>query len=103
MAQPKRPGQLLVTAQVDPAAPPGAGLTVHNVTLRYRVSEDKVRAWIKAGQLRAINTSSARCSRPRFVIPPEALSEFEQARSACPPPKPPRRRRRLGVVDFYPD
>jgi hypothetical protein len=88
----------------DTQAPPDLrGYTVRDVALRYRVSEDKVRAWIRAGQLRAVNTSSARCGRPRFVIPPDALSEFEQARSACPPPKPPRRRRRPALTDFYPD
>jgi transposase len=78
------------------------GLTVRDVAKRLRVSEDKIRIWIRRGELRAINTSATACARPRFVIPPEALLEFEQRRAATPPPKPPRRRRQPGLVDYYP-
>jgi excisionase family DNA binding protein len=81
-----------------------AGLTVEDVARRYRVSPDKVRAWISAGELRAINTAARRCARPRFVVTAEALAEFEKARQAGPPPEAARRRRRRAdVVDFYPD
>jgi excisionase family DNA binding protein len=81
------------------------GLTVREVARRYRVSPDKVRGWIRRGELSALNTSDRRCARPRFVVTPEALAEFEQARSAATPPNsPPRRRRRItGQIDFYPD
>lgn len=78
-------------------------LTVSEVARRLRVGEDKVRAWIKAGLLRAINTADVACAKPRFVVPPEALAEFERARSVAPPPKPARRRRKTGLVDFFPD
>jgi len=79
------------------------GLTVADVAKRYRVSPDKVRAWIRRGELAAINTSSAMCGKPRFVILPEALSAFERGRGAAASPKPPRRRRRSELVDFFPD
>jgi excisionase family DNA binding protein len=78
-------------------------LTVDDVARRYRVSPDKVRAWIRRGELRAINTASAMCARPRFVVPPEALAELETRRSANPPPKPKRQRRQAHMIDFYPD
>jgi hypothetical protein len=78
------------------------GLTVADVAVRYRVSPDKVRAWIRRGELSAINTSSAVCGKPRWVIPPEALAIFERRRAAAPPPKPLRRRRAGGMVDYYP-
>jgi excisionase family DNA binding protein len=80
-----------------------AGLTVDDVASRLRVSPDKVRAWIARGELKAVNTSANLCGKPRWVIPPEALAEFEKRRTGGPPPKPQRRRRQAALVDFYPD
>jgi excisionase family DNA binding protein len=81
-----------------------AGFTVADVAARFRVSADKVRAWIRRGELRATNTADRRCRRPRFVISPSALADFERRRAATTPesPKPPRRKR-TNAVDFYPD
>ena len=79
------------------------GFTVRDVAARYRVGEDKVRAWIKRGELSAINAASSFCGRALLRITPEALAAFERRRSAAPPPKPQRRRRRAAMVDFYPD
>jgi transposase len=83
-------------------ASPTGGLTVHDVARRYRVGEDKVRAWIRRGELHAINTAAAVCGRPRWVITPEALAEFEKWRSGARPEKPPRRRRRQEMIDYFP-
>jgi transposase len=82
---------------------PASGLTVKEVAHRYRVGEDKVRAWIRRGELRAINTATITCARPRFVVPPEALSEFEQRRTIAPPNPQRKRRRAAHQIDFYPD
>jgi hypothetical protein len=83
---------------------PARGFTVADVAARYRVGEDKVRAWIKRGELSAINTASALCGRPQLRVTPEALQDFEQRRAAAPAPKTQRRRRRpAGFVDFFPD
>lgn len=79
------------------------GLTVAEVARKYRVGEDKVRGWIRRGELRAVNTAGARSARPRFVVPPEAVAEFEARRSAAAPPKPPRRARKRAAVDYFPD
>ena len=80
------------------------GLTVRDVARRYRVGEDKVRGWIKRGELSALNTASVVCGRPRFVVTPEALSQFELRRTAAPMPKPaPKRRCKPRPIDFYPD
>ncbi len=81
----------------------GRGLTVADVAKRYRVGEDKVRAWIKSGLLKAVNTQDVACGKPRFVVLPEALTEFERTRSPAPFPKVPRRRRPTGQIDFFPD
>jgi len=79
------------------------GLTVAEVAKRYRVSPDKVRGWLRRGELAAINTSSKPGGKPRFVVTREALERFEQGRSAADPPKPQRRRRPRrppGWIDF---
>jgi hypothetical protein len=80
-----------------------AGYTVADLARRYRVGEDKVRGWIKAGMLPAINTAATTCVKPRFVVLPEALALFEKRRSVAPPQKAQRRKRKTDVVDFYPD
>jgi hypothetical protein len=79
-----------------------AGHTTADVARRYRVGEDKVRGWIKSGELVAINTAGALCGRPRFVVTADALERFEQRRAAGATPKT-KRRRRSAVVDYFPD
>jgi hypothetical protein len=87
-----------------PEVTPRYGFTVADLAKRYRVSPDKVRAWIKRGELPAVNTASAVCRKPRFVVLPDAVAAFEQRRGVAPPtPKPQRRRRRPEFIDFYAD
>ena len=81
---------------------PQHGYTTREVARRYRVGEDKVRGWIRRGELKAINTSAALCGKPRWVITSDALTEFEGRRSGGQPPKPARCRRTV-ARDFYPD
>jgi excisionase family DNA binding protein len=86
------------------STPPLRGLTVADLAARYRVSEDKIRRWIRNGDIRAVNTATALCGKPRFVVLPEALVDFEKSRAAAEPPKPPhRRKKRIDFVDYYPD
>jgi hypothetical protein len=85
---------------IDDDAKAARGHTPADVAARYRVSPDKVRLWIRRGELFAVNTA-APCAKPRFVVPPEALAEFERRRSAAQP-KPVPRRRRKPVKDYYP-
>jgi excisionase family DNA binding protein len=81
----------------------GHGHTPRELARLLRVSPDRVRAWIAAGELGAIDTARHRCGRPRYVILPHHLAEFEATRRAAPPPKPARRKRRSLETDFYPD
>jgi hypothetical protein len=83
----------------------GDGWTVSDLARRYRVSVERVRGWIRRGELRAIDRRDRRCSRPAWVIMPEALADFERGRSATisTPPKVPRRRKQAGMIDFFPD
>jgi excisionase family DNA binding protein len=84
-------------------SPSLAGLTVPEVARLLRVGTDKVRSWIRAGHLGAINTASTQCGKPRFVVLPFHLEEFIRRRSAAPVPKPARRRKRIDVVDYFAD
>ena len=79
-----------------------AGFTTADVARRYRVGEDKVRAWIRAGELLAINTSTALCGKPRYVVTVEAIKQFEKRRQAKPTPKI-KLRPRSAAIDYYPD
>jgi hypothetical protein len=105
-AQAERQGILLMAAnrhaERDDDQP--VGLTVREVARRYRVGTQKVVNWIRRGELGAINTSTSLCSRPRFVVLPDALLAFEKARAVVPKPKPARRARpRSDFIDFFPD
>jgi hypothetical protein len=83
---------------------PAAGLTVADLARRFRVGPDKIRAWIQRGELRAVNTASALCGRPRWVVLPDALAAFERKRSSGPLEKPRKQtRKKTGSIDFYPD
>jgi excisionase family DNA binding protein len=101
-----RPPRKAVRAVPDAPGRPETALarsfTVAEVAFRLRVGEDKVRAWVRRGELAAVNVAAALCGRPQLRITPEALALFEQQRSAALPPKLPRRRRRAIQVDYYP-
>jgi hypothetical protein len=92
-----------LTATVEALRDPAAGLTVDDVAKRLRVGPDKIRRWISLGELKGINTAASLCGKPRWVITPEALIEFEKKRTGGPPPEPQRRRRQPAVIDFFPD
>jgi len=69
------------------------------------VAVDKVLAWIRSGELRAINVAARTSNRPRWRIPPEAIESFLAARVAGPVLSQPRSRRKqqrpAGWVDYF--
>jgi excisionase family DNA binding protein len=79
------------------------GWTPAELARLLRVRADKVRSWIKRGELGAVNTASTMAVRAQWVVLPHHLAEWERRRAATPPPKPPRRRKRTYAVDYYPD
>jgi hypothetical protein len=97
-------GRIGTRSKAKPAAErPKGGLTPNEVAKRLRVNADKVRAWIKCGKLDAINTASAKCGKPRWVVTPEALARFEASQKPEAPPIPaPRCKRQRGMVDYFP-
>ncbi len=89
---------------IDTVAVEDRGYTPNELAKLLRVSPDRVRAWIRSGEMAAINTSSVRCAKPRFVVLPGQLAAWQERHLAATPAKPaPRRRRqRKGLVDYYP-
>jgi excisionase family DNA binding protein len=79
------------------------GRTIREVARLLRVGTDRVRGWIRSGELEAINTAATRCGKPRYVVLPSHLAEFEKRRRVQPPPKPAPRRKRTTKIDYYPD
>ena len=70
-------------------------------SIRYELEE--VLAWIKTGELRAINVGrKPGAKKPRWRITHEALEAFELTRTATPLPAKARRRRQPAeVIEFY--
>ncbi len=79
------------------------GFTVAELCRRWRVGGDKVRAFLRRGELVGVNVAANLSARPQWRVTPESVQSFEQRRSSAPPPKPPRRRRRTELVDYYAD
>jgi len=78
-------------------------LTPPEVADTLGVNADKVRTWILAGELRAVDLSIKQGGRPRWKISEDDLESFLSRRIATPPPKPTRRRKRQpeNVIEFY--
>ncbi len=63
---------------------------------RRGIDKAKIVAWIRSGELRAIDAATKRGGRPRYLIDEADIRAFEQAREvipACPPPRVRRNRR----------
>jgi transposase len=80
-----------------------AGFTIPEVAKRLRVGQDRVRRWIKRGDLAACNTADAKCRRPRYVVLPKQLAAFVRRRSAAEPQPTPRWKNRTTEGDYFPD
>jgi len=81
-------------------APPA--LRVREVSERLAVKPDVVLAWIRRGELRALDVSQARGLKPRWRILPGDLASFLASRMATPPAPPVRRRRKdPSVIAFF--
>jgi Helix-turn-helix domain len=66
---------------------------------RLGVNVHRVLAWIKGGQLAAVNVGDG--SRPRWRIMPDSLELFLASRSARPTPKVARRRKTAESITEY--
>jgi hypothetical protein len=92
-------------AEVRPDQPDAGaahGFSVADLCRRWKVGADKVRAFLRRGELIGINVATNLSARPQWRITREWVDLFERRRSSAPPPKP-LRRRKPTLVDFYPD
>jgi hypothetical protein len=78
------------------------GFSVADLCRRWKVGPDKVRAFLRRGELVGVNVATNLCARPQWRITRESVGLFERRRSSAPPPKPLRRRRPV-LIDYYPD
>ena len=80
-------------------------LSVPQVSRQFGVANGKVLAWIKTGELAAINGATKRGGRPRYLIDLAAIEAFERGRAVTPPaaPTPRSRRKTVGqnVTEFF--
>ena len=68
------------------------------------VSIDKVHAFIRSGELRAINVADRSARLPRYRIRLADIEAFEAGRANQSPPEPPRRKRKqqpAPVKEYY--
>jgi excisionase family DNA binding protein len=77
--------------------------SIRDIAEQYGVGLHTVLAWVRSGDLRAINVGRRMgAGKPRWRITQEALEAFTQLRAATQPqPKAPRRRRPADVIEFY--
>lgn len=67
----------------------------------WGVSPEKVYAFIRSGQLRAINLASRQGGRPRYAIDPADVAEFEGSRQVVANPTRGAPRRKATPVKNY--
>jgi excisionase family DNA binding protein len=76
---------------------------VREVAEHYGVSEHTVLAWIRSGELRAVNVGRRPgAGKPRWRVSQAALEAFEALRTPAPPaPRGRRKKRSAEICEFY--
>jgi hypothetical protein len=78
-----------MSSEINNAIP--TKITPRALARRYRVSPDKILAWIRSGELRAVNIATKPGGRPRYAIDEADVAAFEERRTAVQPNKTGRR------------
>jgi transposase len=77
-------------------------VTPPELARRWGIDVHKVLQWIRAGELRAIDASTVRGGRPRYLIDQVDVAVFEASRTVQPPAaRLPRRRKDPAVIQFF--
>jgi hypothetical protein len=82
---------------------PPEGYSVADLCRRWKVGADKIRAFLRRGELVGINVAANLSGKPQWRVTAASVEQFERRRSSTPSPKPPRRRRQVSVIDYFPD
>jgi len=88
-------------ARGDPARFTKSGFSVSDLCRRWKVGPDKIRGFLRRGELIGINLATNLSARPQWRITPESVDLFERRRSSGPAPKR-LRKRKPPLVDYYP-
>lgn len=75
--------------------------TPPQLAAEYGCSSETIHSHIKAGRLKAFSLSPPNCKRPRWLISPEAVAEFERTYAYQTTPKPRRSRRKTKAFTEY--
>ena len=86
----------------EAADAPPMGYSVADLCRRWKVGGDKIRAFLRRGELVGVNLAADLSHKPQWRITADSVERFEQRRSSAPPPKP-QRRRKPAMVDYYAD
>jgi excisionase family DNA binding protein len=79
---------------------PSAWLSPPALAAELGVEPPKIIAWIKSGELLAVNVAQNVGGRPRYRISRAEVDRFLARRSSAPAPKEPRRRKAAEVIEF---
>jgi hypothetical protein len=60
-------------------------ITPNEYAKKCGVSAEKIIAFIRSGELKALNLAHRGSKKPRYSIPVEAIAAFEQGRQVVPP------------------
>ena len=78
-------------------------LSTPQIAKRFGVAEAKIRAWIQAGELRALNLATLPSGRPLYRVELADLLAFQERRAVAKPlPKVRQKPRRdVQVIEFF--
>jgi hypothetical protein len=97
------PSDTTLTALAADTLPAGTGFTLADLSRRWRIGGDKIRAFLRKGELVGVNLAGSLSAKPQWRVSPEEVARFEKRRSSAPPAKAaPRRRRREAQIDYFP-
>src|SRR5262249_52665197 len=79
------------------------GYSIADLWHRWKVGPDKIRGFLRRGEMLGINVAANLSGKPQWRITAESVERFEQRRSSLPLPVPTRARRRsVERIDYYP-
>jgi hypothetical protein len=80
------------------------GFSVADLCRRWKIGAEKIRGFLRRGELVGINVATNLSARPQWRITRQSVDLFERRRSSAPVPRQRRKERRQPQeIDYYPD